>query len=212
VLDRLAQTLFRRAQMEPAQSPNKMQYLQRALARYQEALSLDPEMLDAHFGIHQCYDRLASVSEDVETNSTPTAKTIEDRINLLLDTNIPASQRTKPAHQYRAELVHLNRQPLDVYNPRLPMLHNHVRRLTAAYNKERDPNEKSVLATALSATHQQIHSLLKPDELAKTRAIRTYRSKHPAASAAADPIVLYPTDHDLLKVAPRNLSQKSTRP
>jgi hypothetical protein len=61
---------------------------------------------------------------------------------------------------------------------------------------------QAALAAVLEQAHQQIHAILKPDELARSHAIRVYRGKFPAASAAADPVVIYPTGHALGKIAP----------
>jgi hypothetical protein len=41
--------------------------------------------------------------------------------------------------------------------------------------------------------HRLAHTLYKPDDLARARTTTAFRAKHPAANAAAEAIVLYPT-------------------
>lgn len=62
------------------------------------------------------------------------------------------------------------------------------------FRNEADAKTKNAIAVALSAVHREIHTLIKPDELARSRATQTYREKNPAANAAAEAIIIYPTD------------------
>jgi hypothetical protein len=52
----------------------------------------------------------------------------------------------------------------------------------------------------LGALYRQTHAIFKPDENAKDRTIGMYRDKHPAAGAASQAIVIYPTDR-MIKVS-----------
>ncbi len=198
VLERLGQTFFRRSQMEASGSVAQVHFLQRAIARYQEALGLDPELMEAHFGLNQCYARLAPEVAQVQVTDSPvnSSQELVDQVSRVIN-ETAAGQRRRLAVLVTVDLRAWVQQPLDVYQPRLPMLQQTARRLTEAYLQTADPEAKLALAPALSQVHLEIHALLKPDELARARAIRIYRSKYPAASAAADPIVIYPTDHDL---------------
>ena len=60
--------------------------------------------------------------------------------------------------------------------------------LRSAYDRE------PAAARPLAAVHRELHALFKPDELARARTTRLYRDQHPAANAAAEAIVFYPTD------------------
>ena len=55
--NRLADTIFRRAVIE--EEPAREQTLRRAVAEYRQTLALEPEDLDAHYGLAQCFARLA---------------------------------------------------------------------------------------------------------------------------------------------------------
>jgi hypothetical protein len=66
--------------------------------------------------------------------------------------------------------------------------------VTGVYRVETDPVAKTALAFALSCIHRELHALFKPDELARSATTKAYREKHPAANAAAEAIVIYPTD------------------
>ena len=57
VRNRLADTIFRRAVIE--EEPAREQTLRRAVAEYRQTLALEPEDLDAHYGLAQCFARLA---------------------------------------------------------------------------------------------------------------------------------------------------------
>jgi len=57
VRNRLADTIFRRGVIE--EEPAREQTLRRAVAEYRQTLALEPEDLDAHYGLAQCFARLA---------------------------------------------------------------------------------------------------------------------------------------------------------
>jgi hypothetical protein len=52
---------------------------------------------------------------------------------------------------------------------------------------------QTALAAVLAALHRESHAMYKPDELAR-EVVQRYREKNPAANAAAEAIVIYPTD------------------
>jgi tetratricopeptide (TPR) repeat protein len=60
VRNRLADTIFRRAVIE--EGPAREQSLRRAVSEYRETLALEPEDLDAHYGLAQCFARLAGTA------------------------------------------------------------------------------------------------------------------------------------------------------
>jgi hypothetical protein len=57
VRNRLADTIFRRAVIE--EEPARERTLRRAVVEYRQTLALEPEDLDAHYGLAQCFARLA---------------------------------------------------------------------------------------------------------------------------------------------------------
>src|SRR5262249_54070721 len=86
------------------------------------------------------------------------------------------------------------RKPPDATAPRLKAFQDARNVVTDAYRSESDPATKTALALALSCVHRELHALFKPDELARSAATKAYREAHPAANAAAEAIVHYPTD------------------
>ena len=52
---------------------------------------------------------------------------------------------------------------------------------------------QAALAQVLGHLHRELHALYKPDDHAKSRAIREASIKYPAANHAAQAIVIYPT-------------------
>ncbi|MCS7271746.1 MAG: hypothetical protein NZ703_11765, partial [Gemmataceae bacterium] len=81
--------------------------------------------------------------------------------------------------------------------PRLPTLRQTIQQLRQAYHAEADPAVRQGLAAVLSELHRIAHGMYKPDELARAVTTRKYREKNPAANAAAEAIVIYPTTHRL---------------
>ncbi|GIW84275.1 MAG: hypothetical protein KatS3mg106_788 [Gemmataceae bacterium] len=69
--------------------------------------------------------------------------------------------------------------------------------MRTAYHAEKDPATQTSLAAVLSELHRIAHGMYKPDELARAATTRKYREKNPAANAAAEAIVIYPTTHKL---------------
>ena len=57
-----------------------------------------------------------------------------------------------------------------------------------------DPALQKQIEPLLADTHRLAHRLYKPDDLARSKTTTTYRAKNPAANAAAEAIILYPTN------------------
>src|SRR4029077_3358677 len=69
VLDRLGNTLFKRSQLEGDDPAAERQYLERAVAAFERTLAIDPEDVDAHFGLSQCYARLGRDGPRVDASA-----------------------------------------------------------------------------------------------------------------------------------------------
>src|SRR5439155_490164 len=69
VSNELAATLFKRAQQED-EPAERARFLRQAVERYQSTLQVDPEDLDAHYGLAQCYSRLGDVEDSGTTNAS----------------------------------------------------------------------------------------------------------------------------------------------
>lgn len=62
-----------------------------------------------------------------------------------------------------------------------------------------------------AAKHQVLHLRYKPDDNAKGRAIRLAREKYPAANHAAEMVVIYPLDRNLVTDGQTKKDEKTTR-
>lgn len=193
VLDRLGQTLYKRSQLEGSQDDNQRAYLLRAISAYEHALKVDPEDLDAHYGLSQCYSRLgasSSTSEDSVDNVDSSPALLESA-TLLANRREPADRRVLEAKRLSDGLIALGRQPPDPDAPRLPVLRELQTLLPTAFRAEDDPKVQTSIAAALGHLHRELHTLYKPDDSARARATSLYRAQHPAANAAAEAIVIY---------------------
>ena len=176
VLGRLGQVLFKRSLGEADGSEAQRVTLGAAVAAYRKALAVDPEDLPSHYGIGQCYAKLAGDRDAAESPGEVTPSALGE----LLDADdMPG---------LAAAVGALGRKTPDATAPRLKALQAARKRLD-----ERDAADPAV-AFALAAVHRELHALFKPDELARARTVRLYRERHPAANAAAEAIVFYPTD------------------
>jgi hypothetical protein len=110
----------------------------------------------------------------------------------------PAEERAGSAATLAAAVKGYGQRPPDPANPRLPAIRALFAQLRPAYHAEKDALVKIAIASALAELHLLSHALYKPDELARSKTTAEYREKHPAANAAAEAIVIYPTDR-LLK-------------
>ena len=52
----------------------------------------------------------------------------------------------------------------------------------------------AVLLMIIDQLHIMRHAIFKPDDIARARAVQIYQNKYPAAAAAAQAIVIYPTN------------------
>lgn len=191
VLGRLGQTLFRRAQLEPFGSPSRLEILTKAINAYDRALAVDPEDLASHYGLSQCYAELGAEAPAFMEPVTGTAEEIADMLKLVVSRT---SNRTAWALRLGDTATALGRKPPTSSAPRIKPLQSARKEVTDAYRTETDPVAKAAFAYALSCIHRELHALFKPDELARAAATKAYREKHPAANAAAEAIVHYPTD------------------
>ncbi len=191
VFGRLGQTLFRRAQLESFGSPARHEFLLKAVAAFDRALMVDPEDLPSHYGLSQCY---AEFGADTPAGKEPVLGTTEEIGGLVATIANRSPERTAVAVRLADAVTALGRKSPSATSPRLKPLQEARRTVTEVYRTETDPAAKTALAFALSSIHRELHILFKPDELARSAATKTYREKHQAANAAAEAIVIYPTD------------------
>ena len=197
VLGRLGQAYFRRSQLELQGSTAQTQFLDKAVATYQQVLAIDPEDLMAHYGLNQCYGQLGAgtlKSNDLVEGTLGEMETLLKQAVEGSPLDSTAIWKSHSASRLSDVMTELGRRPPDAKAPRIKPFQNARIRLQKAYVVEKESVVKEAYALALSAIHRELHALLKPDELARSATTREYRKNHPAANAAAEAIVIYPTD------------------
>lgn len=193
VLTELGKTLYRRGLIEDDGSASQQQFLARAIAAYDRALAVDPEELDAHYGVSQCYAQLAARVDAPPGDALPGMDACEALAREVSDTRLPLPERQAKALALAQGVEAIGRMAPDPKTPKLPVLRGLITQIRAAYQQETDEGMRSHLAQVLANLHLVSHALYKPDELARSRATAEYRKNHPAANAAAEAIVIYPT-------------------
>jgi tetratricopeptide (TPR) repeat protein len=195
VLAELGRTLYKRSTLEPADSEAERQFLLRSVAAYERALDIDPENLDAHYGLNQCYERLGHGTAVAAPPTNPvTADRLKELGDRLARKGEPGDARLMAASELIAAVTAYGQLRPDPKVPRLPTLRSLLAQLRPAFHDEQDPAIRKALAASLASLHLVSHTLYTPDELARARTTALYRAKNPAANAAAEAIVLYPTN------------------
>ena len=194
VLGRLGQVYFQRSQQEPSGAPSQHEFLIKSIDAYTRALAVDPEDLPSHDGLSRCY---AALGVDAPAGGDPVGGTAEEVAGLVAASATgSATERTAGAVKLADAVTALGRKPPNAKSPRLKPLQAARERVQTAYAAETDLTAKAAQAIALASIHRELQALLKPDELAKSATMQAYRSKHPAHNAAAEAIVIYPTNRE----------------
>jgi tetratricopeptide (TPR) repeat protein len=193
VLGKLGQTLFKRCLVEADGSPQQRAILAKAIDAFERVLAVDPEDLPAHYGLSQCYAKLTGDAGD--GGGEPVVASVDAVRELTTAATAgPPAGRAAAAGKLTRAVTALGRLSPDAQSPRLKPLQDARTALREAYRAEQDPATQAAFAGALAAVHRELHALFKPDELARAHTTKLYRAKHPAANAAAEAIVIYPTD------------------
>ena len=195
VLARLGGTLFKRSQLETDHPAERRKYLLRAVTVYEQALAVDPEDLDSHYGLSQCYSRLGQDATEslVEEPSPVTGERVLALGAVVASAQEADDKRIREAGQLGRALTAFGRQPPDPNSPKLPSLRELRTQLQAAFHVEKNDGVRSALAASLGHLHRELHAIYKPDDSARARTTELFRRQHPAANAAAEAIVIYPT-------------------
>jgi tetratricopeptide (TPR) repeat protein len=195
VLAELGRTLYKRSTLAAPGSAPERALLLKSVDAYERALAVDPEDVDSHYGLNQCYDRLG-----VGFMGTPPRRdsvTGADLIELcerLLERTKSVEERLLVATELAGAITSLGMQPPEPKNPKLPPIRTLLERLRPAFHEEQNLTLQAALAAVLAELHRVSHAIYKPDELARADTAAKYRQTHPAANAAAEAIVIYPTN------------------
>ena len=106
----------------------------------------------------------------------------------------PTESRVKTASELAAMVLVFGQSPPDPARPKLPTLRAPIVQLRPAFHDEQNAELQRAIAAAMANLHLVSHTLYTPDELARSRSTAEYRRTHPAANAAAEAIVVYPTN------------------
>jgi tetratricopeptide (TPR) repeat protein len=195
VINELGITLYRRAQT--ADGPERGTLLRQAVQRFYQTLGIDPENLEAHFRLRECLERLG------ENAFTEEAKPVGvDDYQLLPLAEIFANpkaaktERRQAAWQLVQAIKAVGERPVNPQTPKVPALTPLLSPCTKVYRDDPDAEIQTTAAYVLGHLHRELHLIYKPDDNARNSTVQKYRAKHPAANAAAEAIVIYPTEPD----------------
>jgi tetratricopeptide (TPR) repeat protein len=201
VWNRLALTLFQRAQLETAGSEKQIYFLTESAKAYLRVLAEDSEDQEAHYGISQALNDLAGGW------ARPVVVPGPDEACMTGDELIAMAQDAAKAGEFvrREESLRLMAHGIAGWaaqspqpsTPRWSPLRRALKPLDEALGKAlesgADPKTREAMAGILAQGHRLAHTLLKPDDLARAKTTTAFRAKHAAANAAAEAIILYPT-------------------
>ena len=196
VINELGVTLFRMAQQED-EPAKRAELLRRAVAQFERTLRIEPEDLDAHFWLAQAYTRLSESLPPQTAKEPPEWVPVDSLIALMevfVNTSSPRMARLQACADLCQAIVKYGQQRLVPDKPKLPTLLALIDKCRPIYAQESEESVRAAAAKILGNLHRQTHAIYKPDDLARGQAVQIYTSKHPAAAAAAQAIVIYPTN------------------
>ncbi len=166
-----------------------------AIEQYERTLRLDPEDLNAHYGLHQCFRLLGRAMPKVKLQEK-TAGTDEASLQALgkalLDGKADKAARLEAAGRLAEAVSALGAEPISASQPKRIRFETLLAQVEPFFHQEGDPDLKAAAAHVLDKLHRELHAIFKPDDLAQSRAVQAHREKHPAANHAAEAIVIYP--------------------
>ena len=193
VLAELGRTLYKRSTLETVDREANQRFLLKAVDAYERALAIDPEDVDSHYGLYQCYDRLG---QGIETPTPPAVTVAASHLKELAGKLEKAKpeQRLALARELAAAVSTLDKRVPNPREPILPDIRTLLDQIGPMFHSEKISSIQSALAGVLAELHRVAHEIYKPDELARAEPVAKYRREHPAANAAAEAIVIYPTN------------------
>jgi tetratricopeptide (TPR) repeat protein len=192
VIDELGTALFRRAQQEADDSPERERFLRRAVEQYQATLRINPEDLAAHYGLAQCYTLLGGGLPAAVKTIDATREALTAAARTFAAVTTPRAERLQTAADLKEALARYNALPSRPTQPKLPALIAMIAECRRVYEQSDDAVLRAATAHLLGELHRQAHAIYKPDDIAEGRTKALYRAAHPAADKAAEAVVIYP--------------------
>jgi len=195
VRNALGRALFERALQDVGNPAARDPFLMEAIEQYENTLRIDPEDLDAHYELHQCFRLLGRAmpkGKPAEQASTTDEASLQDLAKMLLDSAADRAARVEAAARLARAVTALGAEPVSATQPKRVRFETLLPRIGPYFHQESDAALKAAAAHVLDKLHQEMHTIFKPDDIARSRAVQAHREKHPAANHAAEAIVIYP--------------------
>jgi len=194
VINELGATLFKRSQQADS-AAERDTYLRRAVQQFERTLKIDPEDLDAHYGLAQCFIRLGEgiQLEGSKPSGNPDETALMALAGTFVDGNVQHDKRVQAGADLCLAVAEFGRQSLTADQPKLPILLALIRQCQPIYESNADDQLSAAAAKVLGNLYRQTHAVFKPDDNAKDRAVRIYRENHRAAAEASQAVVIYPS-------------------
>jgi tetratricopeptide (TPR) repeat protein len=195
VLNELGSTLFKRAQQEDDDPGSRDKFLREAVTQFEKTLQIDPEDLEAHYWLAQCFARLGQSSAITtgKAGGTVAFDTLSDLADKFVKEALPLEQRLDAAGKLCDAVTAYGLVPATASQPKLPHLLALIAQCRPLYDQDK-PEIRQAAAQVLAHLYRQTHGIYRPDDNARDRTINMYREKHPAAAAASQAVVIYPTN------------------
>jgi hypothetical protein len=201
VVNELATNLYAMARGFPVDSPERKEWLSKAIATYHKSLSIDSEDVAAHYGLGLAFGDPAWGSRRPDTppaegqSEKPLAVAPDDLAKLgsaVADLTQPVADRREKAIELARAAGRYMREPRPRFQSLLEPLHDISTTLGPVWEREGDEDTKLAIGRVLEVTHKALHERLKPDETAEGRAFAIARKDSPAANMNAQSIVIHP--------------------
>jgi tetratricopeptide (TPR) repeat protein len=202
VNNELALANYAQARIQPIQSQDRVDYLQKTIATYRRTLAIDSENDTAHYGLGLAFgdpawgNKTGAAPQEARGDSAsqdpqPDADALPSLANAAANRRVAAGERRARALLLARAIGRFMDGPRPRYQSRLEPLHDIVEILSPAWDSETDAAARAALALALETAHKRLHERLKPDETAEGRAFRLAREMDLAANHNAQSIVIH---------------------
>lgn len=229
VNNELADLYFRLSQNRAQDRQRRDELLNLAIETFETTLTVDPEDLDAQYGLFQIYDQMASsLKTRVKENPSANTEQLKQRIAAVLESDKLAIFKDGDASDQAriGAAQHLSNILVALGNPKLYMqkeaiwlpLAEKLRKEAGEVYRAESGQVRQAAALLLAHAHRILHALFKPDDDAIGKAESGYAAKivqagkvsdvHLAGERGSKDRVLYPTTEEQKEELRRRVLQK----